>query len=304
MRVHMHSAKQFFKHLRFHSSSFYLASLWLPASKRIDAAKLYYFCRYLDDIADIPNLEQVHIINQMRHDIQSGQPSHPVSTHMLTLMTQYQIDSAIPLALINGIQKDLKPVAISSEKMLLVYAYEVAGTVGLMMSYLLDTTDKTALYHAIDLGIAMQLTNIARDIYEDALLNRIYLPKDWVYGMTAQDILNPSATHTVIINRALNQLLQLANDYYKSGYAGIKYLPKKYRKAIFRAAQLYQSIGHELQQKDTLFQKKKTTTGLGKKLYLTVKISKAGMISSHHDQALHNALINLPLTNHETTKSL
>ena len=103
----------------------------------------------------------------------------------------------------------------------------------------------------------MQLTNIARDIYEDALLNRIYLPKDWVCGMTALDILNPSATHTVIINRALNQLLQLANDYYKSGYAGIKYLPKNIAKQFFAQHSFIKVLDMNYNKKILCFKKRK-----------------------------------------------
>lgn len=287
-----------FKNLRMHSSTFYLASLWLPAEVRIKVAKLYFFCRYLDDLADKPGSKNQDTIECILQDVQHTTNHNPISTKIHSLIEEYQIPNSVPLALINGIKKDFNNIEIESQKALLNYAYEVAGTVGIMMAHLLGVKSKCAQHHAIDLSIAMQLTNIARDVYEDALLNRRYLPGNWTDEISPNVILNPSPSETIKINKGIIKVIELSKIYYDSGIAGITFLPKEYKPAIIRAAYLYRAIGETILAVNKPFQNTKIKVN---------KIKKAKILLNHHayiDQytnhsiELHKDINHLPFTNH------
>ena len=119
----------------------------------------------------------------------------------------------------------------------------MAGTVGLMMSKILDVNDPRALAHAIDLGIAMQITNICRDVTEDAHLKRRYLPASLIGNVEPAQLLNPDLATQGQLRATLKSLLQLADQYYKSGYEGLCFITLRSRLSIAIASSLYRQIG-------------------------------------------------------------
>ena len=216
-----------------------------------DAATLYRFCRVLDDMADGDIADGPRRLLTIRDDLVAGRGA----TDMLLADFQpfiHQKNLPIPVivALIDGLLQDQKPVRIADERALRRYAYRVAGTVGLLMCHVLDCDDDAARAHAIDLGIAMQLTNIARDVLEDAEMGRRYLPASWVGDVTPENITAasqlPDGEVARSVSIAVGQLLILADDYYQSGAAGFPYLPLRAHISIAVAARVYRQIGVQI----------------------------------------------------------
>jgi phytoene synthase len=147
----------------------------------------------------------------------------------------------------------LEPVRMANEAELLCYSYRVAGTVGLMMCRVLDVTDPAALAHAVDLGIAMQLTNISRDISEDAEAGRRYLPATLVGELTPDELISPTESLQPLVRSSLEKILDLADQFYQSGELGLPYLPFRARCGILVAARVYGAIGTRLRQRDCDF---------------------------------------------------
>jgi len=231
--------------LAHHGRTFHFASHLLGRDYRDRAARLYAFCRYADDLADRssdPNqaLLQLKGLTQALHD---PQPGHPRVADMRALMSELSMPMAPVRALLDGARSDLSHQPLQSEVELIHYAYQVAGTVGLMMCAVLDVHDPAARPFAIDLGIAMQLTNIARDVGDDARLGRIYLPADWLGPMTTAQILDPNKAQSQALQSATRRALDLAEVYYSSGLQGIYYLPRGARYGIVVAAVVYREIG-------------------------------------------------------------
>ena len=207
-----------------------------------DSAKLYAFCRVLDDIADEKtNLDsKIKRFDEMRNffkksydadnkEIHSSNENEKIIHDVITLAKNNNIKKIILEDLIDGVASDLKKrIHIRSVKDLLVYSYRVAGTVGLMMSKILMVKDRRALKGAIDLGIAMQLTNIARDVIEDKKMNREYIKPDFE---------NIQAT------------LKLAEMFYESSFSSIQKIPFKYKFSIIVARRIYRQIGRKILQK-------------------------------------------------------
>ena len=226
------------------AKSFNWAGFFLPKNVYHDCSKLYAFCRVLDDLVDekinlelreqrfdeITNIYKKtyeldnndrKILNQNEHEL--------IVNDMIELAYNNNIKRIILDDLIEGVGSDLKQkVYLRSVKDLLVYSYRVAGTVGLMMAKILNVNDTRSLKGAIDLGIAMQLTNIARDVIEDKKMNRQYIKPDFE---------NIEAT------------LKLADMFYESSYTSIKKIPFKYRFAIIVARRVYRQIGRKIIQK-------------------------------------------------------
>ncbi|RUO23271.1 hypothetical protein CWE08_01050 [Aliidiomarina iranensis] len=146
---------------------------------------------------------------------------------------------------LRGMAYDVGEVAIENEAELLDYCYCVAGTVGEMMCQALYCDDPRAIRHANDLGIGMQLTNIARDVYEDASMNRRYIPREWL-NAAPSEIVAADEVLAEQVRDAILHLLELADGYYRSAYAGIALLPFRSRLAILTAGRLYQGIGRSI----------------------------------------------------------
>jgi phytoene synthase len=251
--------------LKKHGKSFYWASFFLPKRNKDAATKLYSICRFFDDLADDNNEDQTKILTGEFKKI-CDDLSHPINE----FFTSHNLSIKILGDLVDGLVKDQTDVRIKNEKELIQYAYQVAGTVGLMMSPLIMVNNNKANKHAIDLGIAMQLTNIARDIYEDALMNRIYLPQDWISNTNISELTDISSNKDLIqIKSAIKKLILLSETYYKNGFAGMRYIPLKTRLAIFFAAKIYRGIGQKIKKNKYEYSYKRIYVSTIEKLFIT-----------------------------------
>ena len=232
-------------YLAIFAKSFNWAGFFLPKKIYEDSAKLYAFCRVLDDIADektdldskVKKFDEMRSFLKKSYDtdykeINSSNEYEKIVYDVITLAKKNDIKKIILQDLVDGVASDLrKRVHIRSVKDLLVYSYRVAGTVGLMMSKILLVNDRRALKGAIDLGIAMQLTNIARDVIEDKKMNREYIKPDFE---------NIRAT------------LKLAEMFYESAFTSIQKIPFRYKFSIIVARRIYRQIGRKILQKDNI----------------------------------------------------
>jgi phytoene synthase len=242
--------------LAMHSRSFDLASRFLPPDSRDDAAGLYAFCRFVDDAVDEARSPEVaaESIERLRAELSGTLPAGPTVAAYLALANRRGIDVAYALELVRGVASDLDEVRMPDDRALLRYCYRVAGTVGLMMARILSVEAARALPHAIDLGIAMQLTNICRDVLEDAQNGRIYLPQTRLTaaGTSAEGLLNQvprSRMHAAAVSSVVAGLLELADQYYASADQGMRYIPTRTRLAICVAARVYRGIGVRLRRR-------------------------------------------------------
>ena len=232
-------------YLAIFAKSFNWAGFFLPKKVYEDCAKLYAFCRILDDIADektnldsrIEKFNKIKNFFKKSYDIQNIEKfelneNETIINEVIYLAKNKNIKKIIFEDLIDGVGSDLKKrIHIRSIKDLLVYSYRVAGTVGLIMSKILNVNDRRALKGAIDLGIAMQLTNIARDVIEDKKMNREYIKPDFE---------NIQAT------------LKLAEMFYDSSFSSIQKIPFKYKFSIIVARRIYRQIGRKILQKSNI----------------------------------------------------
>lgn len=257
--------------LRQHGKSFHWAGFFLPREQLQDGARLYHVCRQVDDIADnaTTDAERQRALKmltclQARLDARS-QPPLKTPTEYLTDAEQQLVDAleADIVALfaqdsrcLHAMQDlvatmviDLSPVQLEDECALLGYAYGAAGTVGVMMCQLMGAREPNhSLAFAIDLGVAMQMTNIARDVLEDAQRGRVYLPQTWLKQPITADAIahgQPQARHQAW--QAIGQLIDRAEAYYTSGWQGLAYLPPRTRLAIGIALRVYRQIGRRIQ---------------------------------------------------------
>ena len=232
--------------------SFHWAKKLLSEKHGERATRLYAFCRYLDDLADeaASPVQARATLMQVSQSLQTGRTQDPVVADAINLMSDCRIEPQIPQELINGLLTDLDEVGLKTVDELLRYCYRVAGTVGLMMSDVLDVTEPAASPFAIDLGIGMQLTNICRDVQEDARMGRRYIPNEIVGKISLDDLINPSEAQQERLRNALYFLLNLADEYYESGQGGLPYLPLRARHGILIAAKVYHAIGLKLRSRD------------------------------------------------------
>ncbi|MGB1872333.1 MAG: phytoene/squalene synthase family protein [Candidatus Puniceispirillaceae bacterium] len=285
--------------------SFHWARRFLGARMGNDAARLYAFCRLLDDMADGDIENGPARLRAIRDDLAAGRPGDdPALQAFLPLMAEKRFPAEVLVALIDGLLEDqLDMVALADEAALLRYAYRVAGTVGLLMCHVLDCHAPAARAHAIDLGIAMQLTNIARDVLEDADMNRRYIPGDWVGGATPADILAaaqaPGSDVHADVTNAVARLLDIAETFYASGAQGYRYLPWRAHLSIAIAARVYRQIGVQLLATGCAWhQGRQVTSGTTKLRCSAVALAslgtRFGAAEGCHDQRLHLALRGLP----------
>lgn len=223
--------------LRSKGKTFYWASRLLSTRHADRAAKLYVVCRHLDDIVDEATTK-----SEARIELKAFKEI----TLSGTFFKEAKIDVRAFNALAEGIESDLEEVAIRDNVDLLQYCYRVAGTVGIMMCNVLEVEHPDAMKQAVDLGIAMQLTNICRDVSADAQLGRRYLPATLVGNPSIEDLTLPPMNKRYEIAAALKVMLELADQYYASGERGIVHLPVGARFGILLAARLYREIGVKL----------------------------------------------------------
>ena len=212
------------------------------------ATRLYAFCRRLDDLVDEATSPEEARLALAAADraIADGRSDDRVLQDGLVLMRECGIEPGIVRELIAGMASDAETVRMADEAELLRYCYRAAGTVGLMMCRVLDAPEPAAAAHAVDLGIAMQLTNLCRDVSADARMGRRYLPASLVGDIAPTELIAPSPALQPALRAAVARLLALAETYYASGEAGLPFLPVRARAGILVAGRVYRAIGHRL----------------------------------------------------------
>ena len=219
--------------LPIHAKSFHWASFFLSKETYDKCSYLYNFCRTLDDIAD--DNEDLQLKKQkfskFKKNFSNKNFDNPIIKNMWGLLESEKISKNVVSDLFDGVEGDLEnDVKINSQKDLLVYSYRVAGTVGLMMSKILKVNDKESLKGAIDLGIAMQLTNIARDVVEDKKRNREYINFNF---------------------STIKETINTAELFYQKSFPAIKAIPLGSRFSVIVARRVYRKIGdYILEQKN------------------------------------------------------
>ncbi len=221
-------------YLSVYAKSFNWAGFFLPKKTFKKCSALYDFCRVADNIADddekIENKEKKFSL--FENDFNQKNFDNPIIKNMWNLIEEFNISLIIVQDLLFGIKSDIKnKVKLNSKKDLLIYSYRVAGTVGLMMAKILKVNKKSSLKSAIDLGIAMQLTNISRDVIEDARNNRFYIDENF---------------------EEISSTINLADTFYKNSFYSIKDLPLSFRFSILVARRVYRKIGYKILNKKSI----------------------------------------------------
>ena len=221
-------------YLAIYAKSFNWAGFFLPKKTYEKCSALYDFCREADNIADDENKIEIKKDKfiKFRNNFVNKNYDDPIIKNMWDLINQFSISTKIVDDLFEGINSDIKEnVHLNSTKELLVYSYRVAGTVGLMMAKILNVRKEQSLKSAIDLGIAMQLTNISRDVMEDKRNNRFYINESF------EDI---EAT------------IKLSEKFYENSFYSIKEIPLSFRFSILVARRVYRKIGNKILNKKNL----------------------------------------------------
>ncbi len=221
-------------YLSVYAKSFNWAGFFLPRETLKKCSVLYDFCRVADNIAD--DKDEIEIkekkFAEFENDFNQKKFDNLIIKNMWGIIEEFNISIKIVQDLLAGIRSDIKEkVEINSKKDLLIYSYRVAGTVGLMMAKILNVTKKNSLKSAIDLGIAMQLTNISRDVLEDSKNNRFYIEENF---------------------ETISSTVNLANRYYQDSFYAIKNIPISFRFSILVARRVYRKIGYKILKKKNL----------------------------------------------------
>lgn len=238
------------------SKSFSAAARLFDKSTRESAYMLYAWCRYCDDQIDGQNLglgpaaacpaslaQIKNLCRETRHALAGDTMTHPVFIAFQRVVQQHRIPHRYPLELLEGFAMDVEQRRYANLEDTLLYCYHVAGVVGIMMAHVMGVRDQESLHRAADLGIAFQLTNIARDVMDDARVGRIYLPAGWLEhsGITAGEMQHPKHRHTVCA--AVRRLLLEAEPYYHSAAQGFPSLGFRSAWAVATARGVYRDIG-------------------------------------------------------------
>ena len=233
-------------YLSIYAKSFNWAGFFLPKQTYLKCSALYDFCRVADDIADSDEAIEIKkrkFLDFMR-SFNNQNFNNPIIKNMWQLINEFNIPLKIVHDLFDGINSDIqKNIKLSQKKDLLLYSYRVAGTVGLMMAKILKVNKKSSLKSAIDLGIAMQLTNISRDVLEDLNIGRSYINLNF---------------------EEIKSTIKLSESYYENSFYSIKQIPLTFRFAILVARRVYRKIGYKILKKQNLENYKKSG-----KIYVT-----------------------------------
>ena len=227
-------------YLAIYAKSFNWAGFFLPKKTYEKCSALYDFCREADNIADDANKIEIKKDNfiKFRNSFVNKNYDDPVIKNMWDLINEFSISTKIVDDLFEGINSDIKEnVKLNSKKELLIYSYRVAGTVGLMMAKILNVHKEQSLKSAIDLGIAMQLTNISRDVMEDKKSNRFYINESF------EDI---------------KTTIKLSEKFYENSFYSIKEIPLSFRFSILVARRVYRKIGYKILNKQNIENYKKS----------------------------------------------
>ena len=221
-------------YLSIYAKSFNWAGFFLPKKIYLKCSALYNFCRTVDNIVDEDgnlNIKKKNLLD-FKNNFNNKNYNNPIIKNMWELINDFEISTKIIDDLFDGVESDLKDkVQLNSKKDLLIYSYRVAGSVGLMMAKILNVKNQTALKSAIDLGIAMQLTNISRDVVEDKKNNRSYISANF---------------------DSIKETLKLADLFYESSFASINKIPLNFRFSILVARRVYRQIGYNILKKKNI----------------------------------------------------
>jgi len=221
-------------YLSIYAKSFNWAGFFLPKQTYQKCSALYDFCRVADNIADnVGSIEfKENKFKNFENNFNNKNFDDPIIKNMWEIIDEFNISLKIIHDLFDGIKSDIKEkVKLNSKKELLIYSYRVAGTVGLLMAKILKVSKKSSLKSAIDLGIAMQLTNISRDVVEDLNNNRFYINENF---------------------EEIKSTLILAEKFYKNSFHSINKIPISFRFSILVARRVYRKIGYKILKKKNL----------------------------------------------------
>ena len=227
-------------YLATYAKSFNWAGFFLPKKTYKKCSALYDFCRVVDNIADNKNALEVKLtkFKEFKDNFENKNFSDPIIKSIWDLIYENNISTKIIQDLFDGINSDIKEqVKLNTKKELLIYSYRVAGTVGLMMAKILKVDKKNSLKSAIDLGIAMQLTNISRDVIEDLNNNRIYIDQNF---------------------ENIKSTIELSEKFYENSFNSIKEIPLSFRFSILVARRVYRKIGYKILNKKNFENYKKS----------------------------------------------
>ncbi|MCA9549582.1 MAG: phytoene/squalene synthase family protein [Myxococcales bacterium] len=256
------------------SKSFSFAARFLPAERRADAALLYAFCRWVDDLADeAPDPAEARArLDAVEAQLSAQEPELPQVAELVAMARRVGMDLAHARELVRGVRSDLGVVRVADDRALFRYCYRVAGTVGLMMCPVLGVRAEEALPFAVDLGVAMQLTNICRDVREDALRGRVYLPATRLAaaGVSQDGLLALAPERAGGVERVVQDLLLVAERYYHSAERGLRFIPARPRVAIAVASRVYREIGRRLIARGTPVLAGRTVVSGARKAFVAV----------------------------------
>ncbi len=227
-------------YIAIYAKSFNWAGFFLPKKTYEKCSALYDFCREADNIADDENNIEIKKDNfiKFRNNFVNKNYDDPIIKNMWSLINEFSISTKIVDDLFEGIDSDIKEnVKLNSKKELLIYSYRVAGTVGLMMAKILNVHKEQSLKSAIDLGIAMQLTNISRDVMEDKKNNRFYINESF---------------------EEIKNTIKLSEKFYENSFYSIKEIPLSFRFSILVARRVYRKIGYKILNKQNIENYKKS----------------------------------------------
>ena len=296
MDDHLESPKLILKK---NGKSFYWAGKFLPTIYIDRASELYQFCRILDDIADSGEYASLKSLKAIKSNLKKKNNIGFNKNDNLTYPDFFNLYSKkAAVDLIDGLILDQNTVLFKEENELIRYSYHVAGTVGLMMCDALKCYNKNAYLFAVDLGIAMQLTNIARDVLEDAKMGRRYIPGSWINNISpremTQAVEDKNTEILMIVSVGIKKILNIAEKYYHSGTQGLIFLPMKTRIAISVASGVYRQIGIQLKLKKYNWYEGRQVTSKTTKAKVTIyKIIEEvfrNKIQKEHDPQLHKFL--------------
>jgi len=280
--------------------SFYFASLIFSSMQREKVAQLYRICRYIDDCADelVKNQSKTamqNILCELKNPGRESQFQEFVKNLEGDGLCREHLNE-----LVKGALFDIEDGHIESKKDLLIYCYRVAGVVGLMMCPLLGVKHTKAFPFAIDLGIGMQLTNICRDVLEDAQNGRNYLPaQDLMKEQITLDELRKSGPASKSLKELVRKYLDLADTYYESSYEGLAFISLRPRFCILMAGEIYRSIGCKIRRNGYEILRGRTFLNVFEKLFVVFKtlpklFQRRFWSTGRHSPELHNSLIGKP----------
>ena len=257
-------------------SSFYYSFLFLPKDKRLAITALYAFCREVDDIADAEMDNKIKLVKLewWRSEIESlfeGSAHHPVTQALALPVKKFNLDKKYFLEIIDGMEMDLQRVRFANFEELNLYCYRVAGVVGLLSASIFGFNNPQTLEYAKKLGLALQLTNIIRDIYEDSLRDRLYLPLDELekFGVSEKQIFNRQNTEA--FNKFLRFQAERAHQCYQEAFDTLPLQDRYSQKTGIIMAAIYENTLNEMEEDNLQVLKHKVVIPSLRKIIIAIK---------------------------------